>query len=567
MDDHSKPVIFLLLLVAFAINVVSIITWDSSHITNDAIQYLSTAKNFLAGNGFSTDTLMYTPHFQGKFPAAQTVWPPGFPFAIALLIKAGLDAQTAVLTLNYIAHALTALIMWLLLQKMGVGRLFATICALAFYCMSLPWAYVSAGMTEPVFTALLLGALLFAPNPKHSALTVWILCGLIIAAAIYVRFSTVFFAASAGAGILLYLLLYERLKPAALIRPCARIALLASIPALAFGQLMYRTHTLIGTFDRYSGLKEPESLASTLKLWVSVFSEELGFSASELISSKIINGLFLLFILLVIVIVVWFLATRPRSSRNSLPENSEPYKSVVHFRVVSLVATTHMIVLVAYLSYASMTDTPLAIISRYTLQVYPGLYAVFCVILYTLFKRYSSGTTPASTKAYAVLKGLTISLSALYLLAQINSVPVTRTHYFAQSKSASELMTLPVSDNIVLKDFIKVCFDQNSQLNSIWSTHGQPIHLHTGIPTISHPDIYTKKPFSATELAGRTSDYGIGMFVFLDYPDLSDLQYKNYMRAVKEWIKKEGYVKLNLPDANFDNNRTAEIYASPQCSA
>ena len=171
MEDHPKKIIFLLFLAAVTLNVVSITSWNFSYIANDGIQYLSTAGNWLAGNGFSTNTLTYAPHFQGKFPAAQTVWPNGYPFAIALLIKSGMDAPVAVLTLNHAAHALASLVMWLLLQKMGITRLFASVCTLVFYSTCMPWAYVSGGMTEPVFTTLLLAALLFLPRPgtQHSA--------------------------------------------------------------------------------------------------------------------------------------------------------------------------------------------------------------------------------------------------------------------------------------------------------------------------------------------------------------------------------------------------------------
>jgi len=411
MEARPKPILFLLFLVALTLNVVSILTWDLTHIGNDGIQYFSTAKNWLAGNGFSTDALMYAPHFQGRFPAAQTVWPPGYPLVIAQFMKLGIDDHNSILALNHIAHALSSLVMWLLLQKMGIGRFFATVCTFAFYFMCMPWAYVSAGLTEPVFTTLLLSALLFLPDPKNSSLTSWILCGLIIAATIYIRFSTVFFAASTGAGIMLYLLLYEQDKPAALIKPCFKLALLVSLPVLAFGHLMYRTNTLIGTFDRYSGSKEPETLISTIKLWGVVAAQQLGFSSSDLISGKLVTVLFLLFILLAIVVVVWFLVTHSVAFRNSPSE-----KSVDHFRVVSFVAVLH------------------------------GHF-------------------------HSLIKGLTVSLTALYLFAQINSVLVTRTQYFSQSKSTSQLMKLRVNDNTEFSDFDlykRVLFCRKTSRAHIW---------------------------------------------------------------------------------------------------
>ena len=562
MEDHPKKIIFLLFLAAVTLNVVSITSWNFSYIANDGIQYLSTAGNWLAGNGFSTNTLTYAPHFQGKFPAAQTVWPNGYPFAIALLIKSGMDAPVAVLTLNHAAHALASLVMWLLLQKMGITRLFASVCTLVFYSTCMPWAYVSGGMTEPVFTTLLLAALLFLPRPGHSTLPAWLLCGLIIAACIYVRFSTVFFAASTGAGIMLYLLMVERRKPSALIKPCFMLALLVSLPALAFGHLMYRTHTLIGTFDRYQGERVPESLVSTLRQWAVAASEMLGFSASSLISSELTTALFVIFVLLATVIVLWFLMTRAGFSVGASAD-----KSVIHFRVTGLVASLHALLMMVYLSYASMTSSPLEIISRYTYQVYPGLFAVFCVMFHTLLTRYASRNTPSFAPAHTALKTVAASLVALYLFAQINSSVVTRTHYFFFAKATDGLMAQQVSENIALESFIKGCFENNSQLKSIWSTHGQPVHLHTGIPTLTHLDIYTRRAFSANELADRMSEYNVGMFIFIEPLNFYDTQYNNYMSSVKEWITGEGFVKLRMLDNSFAKTGTVDIYAPPECSA
>ena len=76
----------LLLVLALLIAVVSSITaynsWDDSSIMNDGVQYLSTAKNMANGHGITTDTLAFGPHFQGRIPGPQTMWPPGYPYSL-----------------------------------------------------------------------------------------------------------------------------------------------------------------------------------------------------------------------------------------------------------------------------------------------------------------------------------------------------------------------------------------------------------------------------------------------------------------------------------------------------
>lgn len=554
MENRTK--ILLLFIAGIAINLWSIYTWDTSYVANDGIQYLSTAKNWLAGNGFSTDVLMYTPHFQGSLPAAQTVWPPGYPFAIALIYKLGIDLEIAALALNLLTHALASLVMWLVLTRMGLDRFFAAICAFAFYFMAMPWAYVSALMTEPVVTTLMLCALLFLPDPHNSRIHTWLLCGLAIALCIYIRYSGVFLAAGTGAGILFYLLFYERRTWRELINPCYKLSILLLLPALAFGHLMYRTNTLIGTFDRYSGSKNPETITSTVKRWGLETSELLGFTSESHLSDIMSIVLFILLVLLVSAIATWFLASRISSS-----ENGVPTKELQYFRIAGLCAVFHGLALASYLSIASISSSPLEIVSRYIYQLYPGLYAVFCFMLHALIKRHRSGAQ------YGLVTGLTTLLAAIYILAQVNASKVTRTNYFAQSKSDSKMMHLQVTERSTLAALITSCFSNNTDIKSIWSTHGQPIHLHTGLPTLTHSDIYTKQPFNAEHLAARIDQYNVGMFVFVHQSGMSDQQYNHYMDSVKAWIAKQGFVNIPMLSNKFGDNKSVEIYTIEDCSS
>ena len=186
MADRSNLIIFLLLLCGLAINILTITTWDMSLIANDGIQYLSTARNWLAGNGFSTEVLMYAPHFQETIPAAQTVWPPGQPLAIALVSKLGISLENAALILNLVMHAAASFVMYLVLLKLGVEKFFAIVCTFAFYFLALPWSYVSAGIAEPIATTALLGALLFLPTPNKSPLLTWVICGVLMLSLIHI---------------------------------------------------------------------------------------------------------------------------------------------------------------------------------------------------------------------------------------------------------------------------------------------------------------------------------------------------------------------------------------------
>ncbi len=145
---HSGTVrIALIVLICAALNVLTVVSWDFSYIVNDGVQQLSTARNWLQGNGFSTDALIYAPHFQGVIPAPQTVWPPGYAFAFAVVSLSGLPLEWAAFLLNIVTHALTAVLVHFILGRMGETRRFSMSAALLFYLMAMPICFRLADRT------------------------------------------------------------------------------------------------------------------------------------------------------------------------------------------------------------------------------------------------------------------------------------------------------------------------------------------------------------------------------------------------------------------------------------
>ena len=68
---------------------------------------MSEARNILAGRGFATDIAYYDEHHRlGRFPVPQTVFPPGFPLAIAAVARAGIGLQPAAFVVCLVAFNL-----------------------------------------------------------------------------------------------------------------------------------------------------------------------------------------------------------------------------------------------------------------------------------------------------------------------------------------------------------------------------------------------------------------------------------------------------------------------------
>ena len=553
-DSSSTKLLVLVALAVLVINVFAVITWDVSHISNDGIQYLSTARNWLAGNGFSTNALIYAPHFQGEFPAVQTVWPPGYPLVIALFSKLGMDLHQSALAVNLLMHAMASLVILLILRRLEVTSTFAILSAFAFYLMSIPWAYASALLTEPLFTTLLLAALLFLPDIKRSNLAVWVLCGVVIAAGIYVRYSTVFLALGTGIGIFICLIAHQRKPMAGFVKSNFKLALLIAIPAIAFLHLMFRTYTFIGTLYRYSGSKTPESLASTVYLWFAKASELLGFTSSSLLPGSVSKITFVVLVAIAVITTAVFLFQKRAS-------NSE--KARLYFQTLSLVACAHAIALILYLTVNSMSSTPLEILPRYVYQIYPGLFAVFCYMLFHVIENFRAKTGGVGIFA----SGITVAMLAIYFIAQINSQITLRPRYFSEAMGAQAMLNLPVTADKNLTDYTISCFSNSySEGDAIWSTHGQVISLHTDIPTVTHANIYTDRPFDGNQLTQQIEDYKLQMFFFINFPGRNNDVYAEYMQNMKEWLEEKGLAKVAMQDNQFANGRTVDVYTTtPDC--
>ncbi len=562
MAVPHKLLFILLFLCCIALNILAVLTWHPSLVVNDGVQYLSTASSLLKGHGFSTSALIYMPHFQGVFPAAQTVWPPGYPLAVALATFPGLELPTAALILNLVSHALATTVMYLIYRRMDVDKTAAIVFSFLFYIMAMPWSFVSGLITEPVFTTLVLATLLVLPTPgnqtlsgNHSAnLAFWLTCGALLAMCIYVRYSAVFFAASVGSGIFLYILIYLRPNFNSFVVLCFKLAALTVIPVLAFAHLMYRTHLLIGTLDRYSGSREPETLQETLRLWVVNSAELLGFSVSKTFDEHLNIAVFMCFSGLLILLMLQFLVLCAGTIKNSLSE-----RALRFVRVFTLVAVLHALALFLYLTLSSMSETPLKIVNRYLYQIYCGIYILFCFMIYHLFKQINTSTS--HTKKLTI--GVPVAvLLALYLAAQGNELSSSRNHFFAESRTADSVMSLPVSDKQTLSEHITTFFTGDDK-GTVWSTHGQHVHFYTKVNTITLADIYTAEPFQPEAFDKQISDYNMQMFLFIESPDTSKASYTQYMSELKNWLNDQNYQVVPLNRYEVDGNKLVTIYQQP----
>lgn len=558
MPDQKNLLFILLALVGVVANLIAFFMWDSSFITNDGVQYLSTAENWLKGNGFSTNALMYNPHFQGELPGPQTVWPPGYPLILALLGMFGLKLTTVGLVLNLVAHACASVLLVLILKRMRITTNYAVICMVLFYGMTIPWNFARGLITEPVFTCFIFAAILFLPVPGRSKLSTWALCGVLVACCIYIRYSAVIYAAGVGFGIFSFLLFQNRSNWDTLVSGCLQLAVLTVIPVAAFLHLMYRTNTLTGTVERNAGTRAPESLYFSIRQWGAHSADLLGFNKGGLYSLEIGVFLFLLTVALVVSLAVYAgIKYREDDVQDHCSEQA------LYSRIVGFVVMAHGLLMFLYLTYCAMTDSPLQILARYLYQVYPGVYLLFCVLMYGLMNRVRNQQTKSIPLP---LQSIFTILISIYVLAQVNGVTSSQ-RYFAEGQAAQKMLTLPVTGSVTLRDYVDSCMMKYDE-GSIWGSHGQHLHFNIGVPTLTLAEIYTNQAPDFSRIEQQLETYKIKLMVFLNQDAKIGTEYRQHMTEIKEWLSDNGHQLVALEDNMVNSHTSVDVYQiNEQCES
>jgi len=533
---------------------VAWLLWEPVLISNDGLQYLSTAANWLDGEGFSTSALIYDPHFQGRLPAYQTVWPVALPFFIALVSTVGLDLQSAALLFNLISHTLSAVLVYFILRRCQTGFTFRTVCACLFYVTTMGWYYAASILTEPFFTCLVLGAALCLPGREDKQFTRLAFSGLLIALCIWVRLSGVFTALSFGLALFCLFLYQTRQASSRASRlSLGGIALFTFFPVAGFAAWLLRTHLLIGDVNRNTGVGEAHSLLSVVSKFAEEGSVLLGFRDGILFANDVDKWLFFLFVILAsgIVLAVLILALSKKQKR---PDSGK------FTTTISFVFVVHALVFCGYLAYCRITTVPLDIMTRYLYQVYPGLFVLFCLLVANarqeMFRR-------NIRIGQYFLHTLTGALAVLYVIAQINMVSAFR-DFSSRGIDAEQIVNLPVSDALTIANIVASCVGEadSRTVGSLWSNEGSLLHLTTGVPTITLTSIYTTSAYDFTKFRNTIDAYDIRLFVFVNNTMIEGSAYARMLDSIKEWLHDQSYAKLTLEKPQLESGSSIEVFAT-----
>lgn len=533
--------------------------WHSSFILNDGVQYLSTAGNWLDGRGFSTDALMYKPHFQGTLPAPQTVWPPGYPFIIALTSMLGISLQSASLLLNLISLAVSAFLVLIILVRQNLSLNAAICCALIFYCTAIPWSYSLSLIAEPLFSMLILTAIYSQPGNVRGRIWPWIVSGIIIALCIFIRYSGVFFAVGVGIGMVAYFVKNYRTEAEHFWRGIALLTLQISISVVFFATMLYRTYLLTGTIKRDIGVVETEEdWIARLKIAIWQISEFIGFTDGGGLTSNSSSKLFGLLLLLCVIVLAQIVYVSIKASNHL-----SPVKTLRH-EVMCYVIIGHSAVFAVFFGLNIAGFSLVELNHRYLYQIYPGLFILLCILVANTSRHMKNLNLATCNKGFRLSL---CTLFCLFAIAQLNNATALK-HFASPGLRIQEVIKLRVTTNTDLQEMIQSCFElPDSQVGSIWSNAGQQLHRVTDVPTITIADVYGNKPYDVEIVRSHIASYNIRMFVFLDnLPDIAP-EYTQMLFNVRHWLEHNGYTKMSMLENKISGNVTVDTYViDPLCA-
>jgi len=254
--------------------------FDGAFLQADSAQYVSMAKNLMAGHGAATSLAWSEEHLRlGRIPVAQTNLPPGYPLLIALVSHVGVAPLWSALLVAAVCFGIVPLLLYWLLRQAATPRVPAFVVSAAWFVLPVVWANVLACLSEMTYVALSLACVACLRRSELSArhANAWLLlAGLAAGAAFVVRYAALVLVLSLGAYFLLRAVLRRDMWS-------LRALVLVPAPAMAVGVvLLARNYGLTGTL--IGGLRRDDSnslLAVLRTVWWSL-GEMSGFTRSGL---------------------------------------------------------------------------------------------------------------------------------------------------------------------------------------------------------------------------------------------------------------------------------------------
>lgn len=499
-------------------------------VSNDGAQYISTAKHLLRGAGFKTDLLYFDTHFlSGEIPAAQTIWPPGFPALIAATsLTTGLELHESAFLLGLLGLIGVGPIAYAIVRNAGGTRAAALLCACLCLAFAHAWIYPLVISTETLFVFFTLASLLFTGLHERDrpGSGQWALAGVMAASAFLIRYTGVFYVAAVG-----FWLLKEWFWGKRGIA-WQHVAAFSLAPACVITGVFAWNYLMVGSLTSRSGRDPGFPLLDAMWEFRIPVSDILGYLREGMFSdSPAYVGLALM------LLVGGFCAFRLRAY---WPVVAGELRS----RATVQIPLIYIGVTVAYMFYLTWGTSPGHVVPRYLATLFPFVLVVVLVLATKL-----PGKRSPLTASAAVL------LVLLFVGGQANNA--TRLTELQQEGSKLALyLERPYSAQQTLRDH----FLQVSSQGPIFTNEPQILGHYLDRPTVGATEApFTTLRYDADRAKQIVDAYSVSVVVlFLDPPlaeppqsdESADIYRDLAAGRLPDWLTREyadDYVRIYRP--------------------
>jgi dolichyl-phosphate-mannose-protein mannosyltransferase len=497
-QDAGRAVLIVLGCVAM---VIFANLFDGSFVLPDSAQYLSMAKNVMAGHGVATSLVWTEEHHRlGGMPVPQTNLPPGYPILIVLVSQLGVDPLRAAFLVSLVCFSIVPLVLYRILRAGGRPAVQSVVVSGTWLVLPIVWANVLACLSEMSYTLLTLLSLACVGQSERRPTNrnAWLLlAGTLAGLSFTVRYAGIIYITSLGA---LFLLRAAGRRD---VRSIRELVLVGGPPTAFVLALFVRNYRLAGTFAGGVLMDESNSTGAVLYSMYWALSEVFGYSKTGLLRGDPVEW----FLVLFVVSALGCLAAGLRLTVNWRALRAAGTDTHGVLSSIYVVGSLVVVVITAKAHTAGTVD------ARYLLPLIP--FALLLVPYGQNLIRCASPSRRQQTMAAALRWGVL----AVFVAGQVSVVgdflDMRRTSGYRQIDRALHQAFGPAT----LRDFLNQRITVNAPL---LGNSPQLIGAVLGKPVVGLPGPwYTRTVWTEDEARRVVARYGVAYVVF--FPDLFDL--------------------------------------------
>ena len=363
--------------------------YKNSLIGHNAAHYISVAKNFFDGKGFSTSIIYYTENqLSGEVPAPQTVFPIGYPFLISLVMQLGVSPSYSAYLICILCFNIIGIELFYIASKLNYSNNIKLFIIACWFFLISNWSLVLSCMSEMCFIFFTTTSVLFLLINEINNKKQFVLYSSIAAALSFtIRYVGIFLILS----LILYFVYKCFIKKERF--SITNLFLFSFVPIITVITIFSRNYLIVGSIRGSSRHLTEQSFTDAILSIYSAFCSLSGFSKSRFIAFDLPS--ILIFIAAFIFVSLLILYTK-KHVHNINSQNDTPSLPFIKFVFIYVIVS---ILFLIYFNIASIE--PLE--TRYIVPLIPMFTIIIANMFHSLRKYKYLNSKIISTCIYIII--------------------------------------------------------------------------------------------------------------------------------------------------------------------